>query len=180
MGTVTVKESVFEVVDVVWSVANTLYIPGVSEGTRKVQVNVPAPLVVMVVLDGEPLPMEHDWGANSVLPNWTVAPALEVNPLAVTTNGVDTGPCTGVIPMSSVVTVNADVADCPPTSVARTVVPEVPDGTLKVQLNDPVALAIIEPEVHEDIVIPSNVRPAIPVETENPVPAIVTGEPIGP
>ena len=61
-----------------------------------------------------------------------------------------------------------------------TVVPEVPLGTAKVQLNAPVAPVVNEPDVHTVIVTPSNTNDANPVDTENPVPATVTVAPTGP
>jgi hypothetical protein len=61
-----------------------------------------------------------------------------------------------------------------------TVVPEVPLGTLNVQLNAPVAPAVKEPLVQLAIVTESNTSDDNAVDTENPVPATVTVAPIGP
>ena len=60
-----------------------------------------------------------------------------------------------------------------------TVVPDVPLGTAKVQLNVPVALVVSEPLVHEEIVTPSKRSPT-ELDTEKPVPDTVTVAPTGP
>jgi len=78
------------------------------------------------------------------------------------------------------VTVNFAVAYCPPTSVAVTVVPEVPLGTTNVQLNEPAALVVSDPLVQLEIRTLSNSRDFSVVETENPVPDTVTVDPTGP
>jgi hypothetical protein len=64
--------------------------------------------------------------------------------------------------------------------VAVTVVPDVPLGTLKVQLNDPVPPVVNEPFVQLVIVTPSKTSDFSVVDTEKPVPATVTVAPTGP
>ena len=61
-----------------------------------------------------------------------------------------------------------------------TVVPDVPAGTLNVQLNEPVPSVVRLPLVQLAIVTESNTRDDNAVDTENPVPATVTVAPIGP
>jgi hypothetical protein len=61
-----------------------------------------------------------------------------------------------------------------------TVVPDVPLGTLSVQLKDPVPLVVNEPLVQLVIVTPSKTRDFSVVETEKPVPDTVTVAPTGP
>jgi hypothetical protein len=82
--------------------------------------------------------------------------------------------------IAGVVTVNAPVAAWPPASVAVTVVPAVPTGTLNVQLNAPVAPVVREPLVQLVIETESNTSDARAVDTENPVPETVTVAPMGP
>ncbi len=60
-----------------------------------------------------------------------------------------------------------------------TVVPEVPLGTLNVQLNDPDPLVVREPLVQLVIVTPSKTSPTV-LDTEKPVPDTVTVAPTGP
>jgi hypothetical protein len=61
-----------------------------------------------------------------------------------------------------------------------TVVPEVPLGTLNVQLNAPVAPVVKEPLVQLVIGWPSRVMDASAVVTEKPVPDTTTVAPVGP
>lgn len=75
---------------------------------------------------------------------------------------------------------NVATAFCPPASVAVTVVPDVPLGTLNVQLNAPVAPVVREPEVQLLMVTPSKTSDARIFDTEKPVPDIVTVVPTGP
>jgi hypothetical protein len=82
--------------------------------------------------------------------------------------------------MVGVVTVNELIATWPPTSVAVTVVPAVPLGTWKVQLNAPVPFAVSEPLVQLETVRESNRREVRAVDTENPEPETVTVAPTGP
>jgi hypothetical protein len=82
--------------------------------------------------------------------------------------------------IAGVVTVNVPPAVWPPTSVAVTVVPDVPLGTANVQLNVPVAPVVREPLVQLTIVTESNTSVDNAVDTEKPVPATVTVAPIGP
>lgn len=74
---------------------------------------------------------------------------------------------------------NDFVAYWPPTSVVVTVVPEVPLGTEKVQLNVPVALVVREPVVQLVIATLSNTNATV-LDTEYRVPDTVTDEPTGP
>jgi hypothetical protein len=60
-----------------------------------------------------------------------------------------------------------------------TVVPEVPLGTLNVQVNAPVPPVVRDPLVQLVIVIPSRTSPTALV-TEKPVPETVTLAPTGP
>jgi hypothetical protein len=76
--------------------------------------------------------------------------------------------------------VNVPVAACPPASTARTVVPTVPLGALKVHANVPVAPVVSEPLVQLVIDTPSKTSDPRTVETENPVPETVTAAPTGP
>lgn len=76
-------------------------------------------------------------------------------------------------------TLNATVANWPPTSVAITDVPEVPLGTVKEQLNDPVPLVVREPFVQPVIGTLSRTSPTV-LDTEKPVPETVTVLPTGP
>ncbi|MGA7649979.1 MAG: hypothetical protein WBW40_04655 [Thermoplasmata archaeon] len=72
------------------------------------------------------------------------------------------------------------VAYWPATSVAVTVVPDVPLGTVKVQLNVPDALVVRPPPTEQLVIVtPSNSSPTT-LETENPVPDTVTVAPTGP
>jgi hypothetical protein len=85
--------------------------------------------------------------------------------------------------MAGTVTVNIPLAAWPPTSVAVTVVPDVPLGTRNVQLNAPLADAVSEEtpvQLAPAIVTPSKTREESTVETEKPVPATVTVAPTGP
>jgi hypothetical protein len=63
-----------------------------------------------------------------------------------------------------------------------TVVPDVPLGTLNVQLNAPVAPVVNEPLVQlaAAIVLVSKTNEVSAVDTEKPVPATVNVAPIGP
>jgi hypothetical protein len=53
-------------------------------------------------------------------------------------------------------------------------------GTLKLQEKSPEPSAVRLPEVHDEIVIPSNTRDARGVYSEKPDPDTVTGAPTGP
>jgi hypothetical protein len=146
-------------------------VPDVPPGTANVQLNVPAEVVV------SPPPMEQ---LEMVTPSKTSPTGLETEkPVPDTVTVAPTGPCFGLTVIFGVVTVNFPVAVPPPTSVAVTVVPEVPLGTLKVQLNAPVPPAVNEPLVQVDTVCPSKTNPTV-LETEKPVPDTVTVAPTGP
>ena len=103
-------------------------------------------------------------------------------PVPATVTVAPIGPCPGVTVIVGVVTVNVPVAVLPPTSVAVTVVPDVPLGTLNVQLNAPVAPVVREPLVQlaAVIVLVSRTNDVSAVDTEKPVPTTVTVAPIGP
>jgi hypothetical protein len=75
---------------------------------------------------------------------------------------------------------NDAVAVWVPTSVATTVVPDVPLGTTNVQLNDPPVVPVVkDPLVQFVTVTPSKTSPTM-LETENPMPDTFTVAPTGP
>jgi hypothetical protein len=78
------------------------------------------------------------------------------------------------------VTVNVAVAVFAPTSVALTVVPDVPLGTAMEQLNAPVPPVIRDPLMQLEIVTESKTSDSRGVDTEKPVPDTVTAAPRGP
>jgi hypothetical protein len=102
------------------------------------------------------------------------------NPVPETVTTVPAGPRVGLTVMAGMVTVNVPVAVLPPTSVAVTVVPDVPVGTLNVQLNPPVVFAVSEPLVQAVIGLASKLNDDSAADTEKPVPATVTLAPVGP
>jgi hypothetical protein len=79
-----------------------------------------------------------------------------------------------------VVIVKVPVAVWPPESVAVTVVPDAPAGTLNVHENAPVAPVVKEPAVQALIVLVSKTNDVNAFDTVNPVPDTVTVEPMGP
>ena len=91
-----------------------------------------------------------------------------------------TAPLVALSEIAGVVTVNVPVAVLPPTSVALTVVPDVPPGTLNPQLNAPVPPVVNEPLVQAEILTESKTSDASAVETEKPVPETMTAAPTGP
>jgi hypothetical protein len=147
-------------------------VPDVPLGTLNVQVNAPVALVVrdpvVQLLTG----MESN--------SSEVRAADTVNPVPDTVTVAPTGPWIGLTMIVGVVTVKVPVAVWPPGSVAVTVVPAVPLGTLNVQLNVPVAPVVSDPTVQLVIALLSKVKDASAVETENPVPETVTVAPMGP
>jgi len=68
----------------------------------------------------------------------------------------------------------------PPESVTVTDEPEVPSGTLNVQVKAPVPSVVSEPLVHDPIVWESKTSDARFVDTEKPLPVTVTVEPGAP
>jgi hypothetical protein len=82
--------------------------------------------------------------------------------------------------MAGVVTVKVASATCPPVSVARTVVPDVPEGTANRHENAPEESVVSTPLEQDEIVTPSNTSDASGAEIVNPVPATVTVAPCGP
>ncbi len=153
------------------SVAVTV-VPDVPLGTANVQLNEPVsstvrePLVQLVIV---------------IESNTSEVRGVDTeNPVPDTVTVVPTEPWPGVTVMVGVVTVNVPVVVCPPTSVAVTVVIEVPLGTANVQLNAPVPFVVREPLVQAVIVTESNTNNDSVVETENPVPDTVTAAPTGP
>jgi len=82
--------------------------------------------------------------------------------------------------MAGVVTAKAPSADWSPVSVALTVVPEVPEGTLKVHVNDPVGPVVSEPLKQDKIALASKTRDDRGTDSENPVPDTVVVAPTGP
>jgi len=152
------------------SVAVTV-VPDVPLGTVKVQLKEPVALVP------RPPPRLQ---LTITMPSKTRPTVVETeNPVPVTVTVAPTGPFVGATVIFGVVTLNVPVADLPPTSVAVTVVPDVPLGTLNVQLNVPVALVASEPLVQAETTTPSNTSPTV-VSTEKPVPETVTVAPVGP
>jgi len=82
--------------------------------------------------------------------------------------------------MFGIVTLKVLVVVCPLTSVAVTVVPDVPIGTAKVQLNDShVPLAIRDP-ARQAVTGRLSKTNATVLGTEKPVPDTVTVAPAGP
>jgi hypothetical protein len=144
-----------------------------------VQTKPPVPSVVIVV--SENAPSVHTIGIWRDESKVIVAPDETLNPDPVTVNVAPAGPWLGVTRIVGVVTVNVPPAVWPPTSVAVTVDPDVPLGTLNVQLNDPVASVVSEPIVQLEVGIttPSKASPTRPVN-EKPVPDTVTVAPKGP
>jgi len=167
-GVVTVNDP-----KAVWpptSVAVTVE-PTVPLGTAKVHENAPDGSV-----DNEPLAQLATATPSNRRP--TVLDTEKPVPATVTVAPI--GPCPGVTEIAGVVTVNDPVADWPPTSVAVTVLPAVPLGTAKVQLNAPLPSVESEPLVQLEIATPSKVSDASVDETEKPVPETVTVAPTGP
>lgn len=151
------------------SVAVTV-VPEVPLGTENVQLNAPALLVV-----NEPLVQ-----LEMVTPSKTNPTTLDTEkPVPDTVTVASTAPFFGVTVIFGFVTLNVPVACWPPTSVAFTVVPVVPLGTLNVQLNAPLALDMSDPLVQAVITFESKTSPT-PLDTENPVPETVTVAPMGP
>ena len=153
------------------SVAVTV-VPDVPLGTLNVQLNAPVAPVVKEPLLQLAIVTESNSSDDNVVDTEKPVPAtVTVAPI---------GPCPGVTVIAGVVTVNVPVAVCPPTSVAVTVVPDVPLVTENVQLNDPVPSIVREPLVQLVTVTESNTSDDNVVDTEKPVPATVTVAPIGP
>ena len=151
------------------SVAVTV-VPDVPLGTLNVHVNVPAPPVVK-----EPLVQLAIDTPSKTSPTECVTE----KPVPATVTVAPTGPWAGFTVIAGDVTVNAPVAVWPPTSVAVTVVPDVPTGTLNVHVNAPAPPVVKEPLVQLEIVTPSKTSPTT-LATEKPVPATVTVAPTGP
>jgi hypothetical protein len=153
------------------SVAVTV-VPDVPLGTLKVHVNDPVPLVV-----NEPL-MQLVIVLASKISDFNFVDTEK--PVPVTVTIVPGGPFVGLTVIFGVVTVNLPVATAPVTSFAVTVVPEVPPGTLNVQLNAPVAPDVREPLVQVVIVLESRTSDFNFFTAEKPVPDTVTVAPTGP
>lgn len=139
-------------------------------GTLKLQLKLPAlPVVKDPVLQLE-----------MVTPSKTRAtvPTTE-KPVPETVTVDPTAPELALRVIFGVVTVNVAVAFAPPTSVAVTVVPEVPLGTANVQANTPALPVVSEPSLQLEIVTPSKTNPTL-LDTEKPAPATATVAPIGP
>lgn len=154
------------------SVAVTVTVDtGVALGTLNEQLNVPVELVVKEPLVQveifTPLKTRDDSAVDTEKP---VPDTVTVAPGA---------PELGDTVIFGVVTVNVPLTLWPPTSVAFTVVPDVPDGTANAQLNAPFPPVVSEPGAQLVIVFPSNTNPTV-LSTENPVPATVTVAPTGP
>jgi len=152
------------------SVAVTV-VPDVPLGTLKVQLNAPVPFVVS----------EPDVQLVIVFPSNTSPTVLSTeNPVPATVTVAPTGPWLGVTVILGVVTVNIPVAVWPPTSVAVTVVPDVPLGTLNTHANTPKEVVVSEPPpVQLEIATPSKLSFTV-LETEKPRPATPTRAPTGP
>lgn len=151
------------------SVAVTV-VPEVPLGTLKVQLKVP-----VIPVDNDPvLQLEI------VTPSKTRATVLSTeNPVPETVTVDPTAPELALRVIFGVVTVNVPVAFAPPTSVATTVVPEVPLGTLNVQANNPKLSVVNDPALQLEIVTPSKTSPTL-LDREKPAPATATIAPIGP
>ncbi len=146
-------------------------VPEVPVGTRNEHENDPVARVV------RPPPPEQ---LEIVTPSNTRATGLETEkPVPVTVTRAPTGPRVGLTVIFGTVTVNTPVAELPPASVARTVVPDVPLITEKPQLKVPEALVARLPLVQLETETPSNVR-VTELDTENPLPLTLTGAPMGP
>jgi len=153
------------------SVALTV-VPDVPLGTLNVQLNDPVALVVNDPLVQLVIVFESNTSDFSFV-------NIE-NPVPDTVTVEPTLPLVGFTVILGVVTVNFAVAVLPPTFVALTVVPEIPLGTLNVQLNVPAALAVNEPLVQLVIVFESKTNDFTFIDAANPVPETVTVEPTGP
>lgn len=151
--------------------------PGAS-GRTNAHANPPVKFVAMLV----PLtvPAEHPVGVRLTPLKAMVSPELAKNPVPVSVNELPSEPDPGVAVMLGIVTVNDWVADWPPTSVALTVVPDVPLGTEKPHAKKPVLFVVSKPLVQVETTTPSKTRERRGVVTENPVPETVTGAPSGP
>ncbi|MFZ0942923.1 MAG: hypothetical protein WAN54_03395 [Syntrophobacteraceae bacterium] len=167
-GVVTVKTLV--AVGPLASVAVTV-VPDAPDGTENVHVNVPVPLVVR-----EPIvQVVIAWESNT-----SDASGVDTeNPVPDTVTFVPNGPWVGPTVIVGVVTANAPAAVWPLGSVAMTVVPNVPPGTLNTQSNAPVALVVREPLAQLTTLTPSKTSFSALV-TEKPVPDTVTVTPTGP
>jgi hypothetical protein len=128
-----------------------------------VQTNPPVPSVVIVV--PMIIPSVHPFGVWRAPAKETVTPDETLNPDPVTVYVAPSGPWLGVTTIAGMVTVNVPPAVWPPTSVAVTVVPDVPLGTLNVQLNAPVAFVVIAPNVQLKISTESNTSESSVVDT---------------
>ncbi|MGA8091156.1 MAG: hypothetical protein WB984_01475 [Thermoplasmata archaeon] len=149
-------------------------VPNTPDGTTNVQLNVPVAPVVrepLVQLAAVIVLVSKTNDVNAVDTEKPVPATVTVAPI---------GPCAGVTVIAGVVTVNVPLAVLPPTSVAVTVVPDVPPGTTNVQVKAPVAPVVREPLVQLAIVTESNTSDDNAVDKEKPVPATVTVAPIGP
>ena len=153
--------------------------PALELGTVKTQTNPPVAFVVIVV---PPLnvPDEQLTKVSELPENVTVTVFDSENPVPVNVTELPTVPWVGFTAITGVVTVNVPVAAGPPTSVAVTVVPDVPPGTTNVQVNAPALFVVREPLVQLAIVTESKTSDASVVDTEKPVPDTVTVEPRGP
>jgi len=153
------------------SVALTV-VPDVPLGTLNVQLNDPVALAVndplvqlVIVFESNTSDFSFVSTEKPVPDTVTVEPTL---------------PLVGLIVIFGVVTVNFPLAVLPPTFVAVTVVPDVPLGTLNVQLNDPVVLVVKDPFVQLVIVFESRTSDFTFIDAANPVPETVTVDPTGP
>jgi len=145
-------------------------VPDVPLGTANVQLRTPTPPAVR-----EPLVQLAIATPSKTSPTVRVTE----NPVPDTVTVAPTGPCVGLTMIPGNVTVNVQIAVWPPTSVAVTVIPDVPLGTLNVHVNAPAALVVKEPLVQLATVTPSKTSPTARV-TEKPVPETVTVAPTGP
>ncbi len=169
VGVVTVNVPI-----AVWpptSVAVTV-VPDVPPGTTNEQVNAPVVPVVREPLVQLVIVIESKTSDDSA--------ADTEKPVPETVTLPPTGPCVGVTVIAGVVTVNVPVAVLPLTSVAVTVVPDVPLGTLNVQVNAPLVPVVREPLVQLVIVTEPNTSDDSAADTEKPVPETVTLAPTGP
>jgi hypothetical protein len=166
-GVVTVK-----VVEAVWpptSVTVTV-VPEVPAGTANVHEKSPEASV----------PSEPDVQLETVTPSKLRPTVLDTeNPEPDTVTVAPSGPWPGLTDTDGVVTLNVPLAVWPPTSVAVTMVPEVPLGTAKAHEKSPEPSVPNDPPEQLDTVTPSKTSPTV-LSTEKPVPETVTEAPTGP
>lgn len=145
--------------------------PDVPLGTLNVQLKFP---VVPVVNDPLVQPVIFT-------PSKTRVAGLDTeNPRPTTVTLEPTGPVAGLTVIVNEVTLNVPSADAPVVSVATTVVPDVPLGTLNEQVNVPFEFVVRDPLVQLETATPSKTSDLSGVDAEKLWPVTVTDAPIGP